>query len=330
MKVLVYSAKAFEIPFLKRANNAQHELTFTEEHLTSATAMMAIGHQAVTVFSADDASHNILEKLNDFGVKYITLRSAGHDNINLPMARKLGIKVANAPDYSPHAIAEHALTLLQAFNRNIVQSQLQLQNNNFSLHDLVGFDLYQKKVGILGVGRIGSIIAKILHGFGCEIYANDTIINETVQKNYNATYISKDAICKEADIIFISLPLTSETHHLIDEDFLQKIKKETIIINIARGAIVNTTAVLNALDNGQLAGYATDVYEKERGVFFYDHSEENITLDPQLEALINHPKVLLTPHQAFVTKEALKNIANSTIENINCWENGKVTVNELP
>lgn len=328
MKVLVFSVKEFEIPFLKQLNKGQHELTFVEDRLSTKTAMKAVGYEAISIFSADDASPNVLEMLKDFGVKYITLRSAGHDNINLGKAKKLGFKVANVPEYSPYAIAEHAIALLLSFNRKVVLAQHQIKNHDFTLDNLVGFDLNKKKVGILGTGKIGSIVAKILNGFGCEVYANDMRIDLLVKQQFNVEYISKDALCKEVEILFVCLPLTSETHHLIDEVFLQKLKKDTIIVNVARGAIVKTKAVLDALDSGHLKGYASDVYEKESGVFFYKHTS-TMTLDETLSRLINHPRVLLTPHQAFTTQEALQNIAETTIYNLNCWAEGLYTTNEL-
>ncbi len=328
MKVLIYSAKPFEIPFLKSALKGPLEFEFTSERLNSKTAMKSVGFEAISIFSADDASPIVLEKLRDFGVKYITLRSAGHDNVNVKIAESYGIKVANVPEYSPNAIAEHAIALLMGINRKLVLANRQVMKNNFSLDNLLGFDLNQKTIGILGTGKIGSIIVKILNGFNCNILANDVSRNEQLIDQFGVKYVSKETICKEADIVIISLPLTTETYYLIDESFLQKMKKNAILVNIARGAIVKTVAILKTLDSNGLAGYATDVYERESGVFFFDHSSEEI-LDKELERLVNHPKVLLTPHQAFATKEALTNIAETTVYNLNCWEEGITPLNEL-
>jgi len=328
MKVLIYSAKPFEIPFLKSALKGLLEFEFTSERLNSKTAMKSVGFKAISIFSADDAYPIVLEKLRDFGVKYITLRSAGHDNVNVKIAESYGIKVANVPEYSPNAIAEHAIALLMGINRKLVLANRQVMKNNFSLDNLLGFDLNQKTIGILGTGKIGSIIVKILNGFNCNILANDVSRNEQLIDRFGVKYVSKETICKEADIVIISLPLTTETYYLIDESFLQKMKKNAILVNIARGAIVKTVAILKTLDSNGLAGYATDVYERESGVFFFDHSSEEI-LDKELERLVNHPKVLLTPHQAFATKEALTNIAETTVYNLNCWEEGITPLNEL-
>ena len=328
MKILVYSAKDFEIPFLKQATKNKHEIAFTKERLTSQTAMKSLGFNAISIFSADGANPIVLEKLSDFGIKYITLRSTGHDNINSQVAASYNIKVANTPKYSPNAIAEHAIALLLSINRKLVFANTQVKQNNFSLNNLVGFDLNKKVVGILGLGNIGSVIAKILHGFGCQLLVNDKIVNNHLKLAYNLKYATKETIYESANVIIVCLPLNQETHYLFDEDCLDKIKKHPIIVNVARGAIVKTSAIIKALETEKLAGYGTDVYEKESGVFFYDNSNKEFK-DKQLEQLINHPKVVLTPHQAFATKEALQNIAEATVYNLNCWETGVASLNEL-
>lgn len=290
--------------------------------------MMALNYQAISIFSADDASPIVLEKLKNFGVTHITLRSAGHDNINVTIANKLGFKVANTPSYSPNAIAEHAIALFLAYNRKIALAQNQTLNNNFLLDNLIGFDLNKKTVGVMGTGKIGSVLVKILNGFNCKILANDTSSSSQLIKAYDVEYVSKNALAKEADVIFICLPLTSATHYLIDETFLKTLTKKPILINVARGAIAKTKALITALDQGKLSGYATDVYEKEHGVFFYNRSN-NVQKDTVLRRLLCHPKTLVTPHQAFATQEALQNIASATIENLNAWQDGKHAINEL-
>jgi D-lactate dehydrogenase len=328
MKVLIYSAKPFELSLLDRANKDRHHLTFTTDRLTSETAMQALNFDAISIFSADDASPNILEKLYDFGVRYITLRSAGYDNINLLVSQELGIKVANTPSYSPNAIAEHAMTLILALNRKIASAHQQILNYNFLLDDLIGFDLQNKTVGILGTGKIGSVLARILHGFDCQILANDVQRNHEIVDTYQVKYVSKETIALKADVIFICLPLNEATHHLFNKEFLNKMKQIPFIINIARGAIVHTDEILKALDAGIVSGYATDVYEHEHGVFFYDRSQ-NKPSDVTLHQLLTHPKTLVTPHQAFATREALENIASATFENLNRWEDGLQPSNEL-
>lgn len=328
MKILIYSAKDFEIPFLERANNEVHQVKYIPERLTAKTAILAMGFDAISIFSADIASSEVLERLKGFGINYIALRSTGYDNINLTTAKKIGIKVANAAGYSPHAIAEHAVSLLLALNRNLIRANEQVQAYNFSLSNLVGFDLHKKTVGIVGVGRIGKTIAKIMHGFGCEILANDLYKDEEAEKNYQISYTDLKYLCKESDVIFLCTPLNSQTHHLIDANYIQYMKKEVILINIARGGVVNTKDVLQALESNKISGYGADVYEGESGIFFYDHSKDKPE-DELLKRLIEQPNVLLTPHQAFATKEALMTIAATTFYNVNCWQQNIPSKNEL-
>ncbi|MBQ4820936.1 2-hydroxyacid dehydrogenase [Aquimarina sp. MMG016] len=328
MKILIYSAKDFEIPFLEKANNDIHQLKYIPERLTAETARLAIGFDAISIFSADDASSVVLEKLKDFGIKYIALRSTGYDNVNLKTAKKIGIQVANAAGYSPEAIAEHAVALLLALNRKLILANQQVSSYNFSLSNLVGFDINKKTVGIIGTGRIGKVIARILHGFNCRIIANDIYEDKKLIEEYDTKYTDLENLCQQSDIIFLSTPLNSETHHLIDADLLQYVKKDVIIINIARGGIVNTKDIIQALELKRIAAYGTDVYDNESEVFFYDRST-NKPKDLQLQKLIELPNVLLTPHQAFATKEALTNIADTTFYNINCWQKKVPSKNEL-
>ncbi|CAL2083414.1 2-hydroxyacid dehydrogenase homolog [Tenacibaculum sp. 190524A02b] len=330
MKTLIYSTKLFEKPFLESASEkAGLQFAYTNERLSKHTVEKAKGYDAIAIFSADDASFEILKKLKEYGVHYITLRSAGYDNVDLKIAKKYGIQVANVPEYSPNAIAEHAIALLMTLKRNIITANQQVKKNNFSLNNLIGSNLENKTVGLLGAGRIGSIIVKILYGFDCNILVNDITKNQDLIEQYNVTYTTNTVICKNSDVIIVSLPLTDDTHYLIDDSFLNQIqKKNVLIVNIARGGIVKTTAILEALKSGKINGYATDVYEKESGVFFYKHASENIQ-DEILKELINHPNVLLTPHQAFATEEAITNIVDTTIYNLNTWKDGKESKNEL-
>ncbi|NND63706.1 MAG: NAD(P)-binding domain-containing protein [Flavobacteriaceae bacterium] len=329
MKLLIYSAKDFEIPFIQEANKNNHDITFIEERLTSKSAMKSLGYDGISIFSADDASSLVLEKLKDFGVKFISLRSTGYDNINLFMARKLGIKVGHVPKYSPNAIAEHAVALLMALNRKLLISHQQLKDYNFLLGNLMGFDVHEKTVGILGTGRIGSVITQIMHGFGCELIAHDLELSKDLARNFGVQYKSLNELVKQSDVLFISVPLNSETHHLIDWELLSIAKPNLVIVNIARGAIVITKDVIRAIETKRIKGYAADVYEKEHGIFFYDHSEKESLKDPILQELIDHPKIVLTPHQAFVTEEAIAKIAETTLYNFNRWEIGQDSENEL-
>jgi D-lactate dehydrogenase len=328
MKTLMYSTKDFEVPYLEKANQETHTLHFTPERHTTDTAMLAVGYDAISIFSADDASPNVLEKLKDFGVSYITLRSAGYDNVNLQKAQKLGIQVANAPDYSPNAIAEHAIALLLAINRKIIIANTQVQRYDFTLSNLIGMDLKGKTIGVIGTGKIGSVIVKILHGFESTIVATDIVQNEDLTHDFGVSYMSVQELCTQSDVIILSVPLNAETHHLIDTETLGYMKPSAYIINVARGAIVHTKAVLESLNTNAIKGYATDVYAHESGIFFYDRSSDK-PKDPLLDKLLQHSNVILTPHQAFATQEALTNIASTTIENLSGWEQGIIPKNTL-
>ena len=328
MKTLIYSAKDFEIPYLEVANKKTHNLTFIKDSLSSQSAMKAVGFEAISIFSADDACFLTIEKLKDFGVKYIALRSVGYDNVNLRAASRLGIKVANVPAYSPFAIAEHAASLLLTLNRKIIESNRRVKQFNFDLNNLIGFDLNNKTVGIIGTGKIGSVMTKIMSGFGCNIIAHDTYENKDLVKAYNMKYVPLKKLCQEADIISIHVPLNAETHYLIDEDLIEEMRSGVLIINTARGAILNTQAVINGLKKGIIGGIGIDVYENEKDIFFKNRSQDfpDDDLFIKLNAI---PNVLITGHQAFLTEEALAQIAETTIYNLDCWKEGKETKNEL-
>lgn len=328
MKVLIFSARDFEIPYLKKANNKHHKLTFTKESLSSKTAMLAIGYDAICIFSADEACFLTLEKLKEFGVKHITLRSVGYDNVNLRAAERLGIKIANIPVYSPHAIAEHAVSLLLNLNRKISESNRRFKRFNFKIDGLIGKDLNQKTIGIIGTGRIGSVMAKILYGFGCKLLGYDIKKNKTLENSYNLEYCSLDQLCEQSEVISIHVPLNEDTHYLIDEELLHKMKDDVIIINTARGAVVNTDHLIEALKEKRIGAYSSDVYENERGIFFQDLSQ-NIPDDTKLIQLNAFPNVLMTGHHAYLTDEALTNIAEATITNLNEWANGQKCKNEI-
>lgn len=328
MKVLVFSARDFEISYLKKANNRKHELVFIKEALSSKTAERAIGYQVISIFSADEASFITIEKLSDLGVKYITLRSVGYDNVNLRAASRLNIRVANVPAYSPYAIAEHAVGLLLALNRKTIESNRRVKLFNFSLNHLVGFDIKNKTIGIIGTGKIGSVMTKIMHGFGCNLLGYDINENNELCEQYNLSYVPLEDLCRQSDFISLHVPLNSETHQLINESLIFKMKDGVIIINTARGSVVNTEHIINGLKSRKIGALGMDVYENEKGVFFNDLSQ-NIPDDDLLIKLNAMPNVLITGHHAFLTEEALTNIAETTIYNLDCWSDGKETENEL-
>ncbi|MBD1261057.1 2-hydroxyacid dehydrogenase [Maribacter polysiphoniae] len=328
MKLLVYSAQDFEIPFLEKANRLRHKVTFIPEALDTNTALKAVGHDAVSIFSGDDACLIVLEKLRDLGVKYITLRSAGYNNIQIKGAKRFGFKVANAPDYSPHAIAEHAVALLMTVNRKTHIADRQVHRYNFEQQKLLGFDLVGKTIGIVGTGRIGSVMVKIMHGFGCRILAHDLIENQDLVDKYGVAYVDLAQLYAQADIISLHLPLTSVSHHMLNGQAFEQMKPGVVLLNTARGAIVETKALIKAIGTKKIGFYAADVYEKEKGLFFKNNAPHDIK-DENLKTLLSFPNVLLTPHQAYVTKEALTRIAEITFDNLDYWEQGKPCPNEL-
>lgn len=328
MKLLVFSAKDYEIPYLEKANTNNIKVSYTKDALDTETAIQAVAFDAISIFSGDDASLVVLEKLWHLGVRYITLRSAGYNNIHIKTAKRFGFKVANTPEYSPHAIAEHAVALLLAFNRKIVRADNQVHQYNFLQEGLMGFNLHGKTVGIIGTGRIGSILVKIMHGFGCKILACDLKPDQDLVELCDVTYTNFNDLCKRSDIISLHIPLTYENHQLINRKKLALMKQNAILINTSRGAVVKTKDLINSLEEGNIAGYCTDVYEKEKETFFRDSSKKGIN-DEQLKKLLSFPNVLLTPHQAYMTHEALTNIANITFDNLASWEEGHECRNEL-
>jgi D-lactate dehydrogenase len=328
MKILFYSVKPYEKSYLLAANKNKLQINFIDVALTLNTVQMAKGYDAICIFTSDDASKDILEALKKMHIQHIILRSAGYDHIDLQVAKKLQITVANVPDYSPYAIAEHAVALILALNRKLIIANKQLGKKNFTTDNLIGFDLYQKTVGIIGLGRIGSVFASIMHGFGCKLLGFDLIKNYTLAENFGLINVSLDKLLKSSDIISIHTNLSSSTKYIINKKSLASMKKNAMLINTSRGGCVHTIDVMDALDRNKIASFGADVYEKEKGVFFYDLSKKQIK-DKMLQNLLSRPNVIITPHQAFATHEALNNIANSTFYSLNKWKNKKPSKNEI-
>lgn len=329
MKILMYNTKDFERPFLLEANKDNYRVDITSTTLAMDTVKMANGYAMVAVFNGDDVSAKVMQKLYDYGIKFIVVRSAVHDNIDLAAAEKLGIRVANVPPYSPFAIAEHTVALMLALNRKLVRASRQVQEYNFSIDNLVGFDLHQKTVGIVGMGRVGRRIARILDGFGCSILAYDIAPDPELEKNLSVTYTDLDTLCKEADIITLHVPLTDQTRYLINKERISLMKKGVMLINTSRGAVINTVDVLKALEQGAIGYFGADVYEHEHDLFFHDYSKNFIKADPVLNRFLELPNVLITPHQSFATRETLTRIAEATFYNIGCFAQNLVSGNEL-
>lgn len=318
MKALVYSTHGFDRNFLE-ACAGSHELTFTEQALHAGTVAAAAGYPAVLLFTSDQASAEVLQRLHQLGVRYLSLRSAGCDHVDLDAARRLGMHVANVPAYSPHAVAEHAVLLLLALSRRLIRSQQLMQANDFRLDELVGWELNGKTVGLVGTGHIGAAFARMMAGFGCRLLATDPVVNTELQQQLSLTYVDFDTLCRESDVISIHCPLNAATRYLFRAEVYSRCKRGMVLINTARGGIVHTADLLDALDSGQISAAGLDVYEHERGLFFCDFSLKPVQ-DPLFERLRRHPRVLLTCHQAFLTHEALQRIARESLDNLTQWE----------
>jgi D-lactate dehydrogenase len=303
---------------LKKAIINQEAIKFVTEELTLQSVDTAKGFDAISIFVGDDASDIVLQKLAEVGVKHIAIRAVGYDNVDLRKAKSLNITVANVPDYSPYAIAEHAVTLMLTLNRKIVLGSQQVFRRNFTINNLVGFDLNNKTVGIIGVGKIGSVLAKIMHGFGCNLLGYDIKKNDLLEKEFGIKYVDLETLCRSSDIISIHTSLTPETKYLINKKLIDIMLPNAIIINTSRGACVNTNDIIDGLEHNKIGAYGADVYEKEKGVFFNDYTHKELK-DDILKKLLTMPNVLITPHQAFATKEALTNISETTAYNIECW-----------
>lgn len=319
MKVAVFSAKAHDRQFLDKANTAgRHELHYLECPLTVSTTALAKGSAAVCLFANDHANATTIMAFAHMGVQLIALRSAGFNNVDLEAARAHGILVARVPAYSPHAVAEHTFALILSLVRKVHRAYNRVREGNFSLDGLMGFDLAGKTIGIIGAGNIGSVVAQIARGFGCTVLAADPVRRSDCE-NIGVQYVSTDELLQQSDIVTLHCPLNESSRHLIDPAALARMKSGALLINTSRGAVVDTHAVIEALKRGRLGGLAIDVYEEEEALFFEDRSDQAI-LDDQFARLLTFPNVLITGHQGFFTREALTNIAATTIGNLDAFE----------
>ncbi len=328
MKVTVYSTHRFEKAFLIEANTAGFDCVFLEERLTPLTAGLARGTECVSVFGNDDASAEVLKELHSCGVQFLALRSAGYNHVDLNTAKELGMTVANVPAYSPYSVAEHTVALMLALNRKITRAHARVREMNFNLDGLVGFDMNGKTVGIIGVGKIGEVLAKIMTGFGCTVLGYDVSVNQQLVDKGLVRYVEMDELCSQSDIISLHVPLTPKTTHLIDKDRIKQMKSGVMLINTSRGGLVDTRAVIDALKSQHIGYLGLDVYELEAGVFFHDKSDQ-VMQDDVLARLMTFNNVLVTSHQAFLTQTALTNIATTTFQNIASWSEGVASSNEL-
>jgi len=291
---------------------------YDREHLKAAAAGDA---EAVCVFVNDQLDRPCLEALAGQGVRLVALGCTGFNNVDLAAARELGLTVTRVPLYSPHAVAEHAVALLLCLNRRIHRSFNRVREQNFSLQGLVGSDLHGKTAGVVGTGKIGRIVARILRGFGMTVVAYDPYEDPEWAAGLGVSYVAAEALAARSDVITLHIPLTTQTHHLIRRETIALMKAGAILINVSRGALADTTALIEALKSGRLGGVALDVYEEEEGVFFEDLSGQ-ILQDDELARLLTFPNVLVTAHQAFLTHDALGDISRTTAANLEALASG--------
>lgn len=322
MRVAVFSSKPYDHEYLERANAEHgHDLVFLDVRLSPETSPLALGFPAVCAFVNDDLGPAVLEALHAGGTHVLALRSAGFNHVDLPTADRLGMTVARVPAYSPHAVAEHAVGLILTLNRRIHRAAARVREGNFALTGLLGFDLHGKTVGVIGTGTIGTVLARIMAGFGCTVLAYDPYPNDQCVA-LGVRYVPLAELFAASDIISLHCPLTPETHHIIDDAALEQVRDGVMIVNTSRGALVDTTAVIEALKSGRVGYLGLDVYEEEEALFFQDLSDRVIT-DDVFSRLLTFPNVLITGHQAFFTEEALDHIAATTIANITAVERGE-------
>lgn len=323
MRVAVYSTKAFERSFLDRANEGHgHELRYLEPSLSASTAPLAEGCQAACIFANDKGDAEALKGLADAGILMLALRSAGFNHVDLEAAEKLGLTVARVPAYSPYSVAEHAAGLILTLNRKLHRAYNRVREQNFSLDGLMGFDLRGKTVGLVGTGQIGEALARIMHGFGCELHGTDPTPNHACEE-LGMTYMPLDELLETSDIVSLHCPLTPATHHLINDRSLEHARDGFMLINTSRGAVVDTGAVIRGLKSGKIGALGLDVYEEEGDLFFRDLSNEVIK-DDVFMRLMTFPNVFVTAHQGFFTREAVTNIADTTMANITGFQRADI------
>ena len=327
MRVAVFNTHSFDRQFLAEANAGRHDLHFLEARLTAATAALAAGHPAVCAFVNDRMDTAVLHTLADGGTRLIALRSAGFNNVDLATARALGITVARVPAYSPHAVAEHTIALMLALDRKIHRAYVRVREGNFALDGLLGFDLAGKTVGVVGTGQIGTVVCRILLGFGCRVIAFD-IAPSSECRALGVVYVTLDELWRLSDVITLHTPLTKDTRHMVNEAAIRQMKRGVMIVNTGRGALVDTRALIGGLKTGQIGYLGLDVYEEEEGLFFEDQSS-TVIQDDVFARLLTFPNVLVTAHQAFFTREALRAIGETTIANITAFAEGRRSGNEL-
>lgn len=319
MKVAVFSTKPYDRASLSSTNESYgHDLTFFEPRLTPSTVKLAEGFPAVCVFINDQLDSQTLQILAEQDTRFVVLRSAGYNNVDLEAAKRFGITVARVPAYSPYAVAEHAVGLILTLNRKLHRAYNRTREDNFSLNGLLGFDLHGSTVGVVGTGKIGECFVRIMHGFGCKLLAYDVQQNPACLE-LGTQYVEMPELLSRSDIVSLHCPLLPSTHHLLNADSLQHLKPGAMVINTSRGGLIDTRAAIDAIKDGTIGYLGIDVYEEEADLFFEDLSDEVIQ-DETFQLLQSFTNVVITAHQAFFTRNALSAIANTTLSNLSDFE----------
>lgn len=329
MDIAFFDTHTYDRQAFERANALRHHtFRFLEPRLTQTTAPLAIGAPVVCAFVNDSLDAGTLRVLHDGGTRCIALRSAGYNHVDLEAAAALGMPVVRVPEYSPHAVAEHAMALVLALDRKIHRAYNRVREANFSLEGLVGFDLHGKTFGIVGLGRIGRALARIARGFGCRILATDAHPDPALTNELGVTFVDADTLHAESDVISLHVPLTPQTHHMIDAAAIARMKRGVMLINTSRGALVDARALVDALKSGAVGAAGLDVYEEEGPLFFRDLSMLPLQ-DDVLARLLTFPNVLVTSHQGFLTHEALDSIADVTLASVDAFARGDALVHRV-
>ncbi len=329
MKVAFFSTKRYDQEYMDQANEAfGHALSYYDTALAPSTTTLAKGHDAVCIFVNDEADGEVLKMLHNHGVRLVALRCAGFNNVDLKKAKELGIAIVRVPAYSPHAVSEHALAMIMTLNRKTHLAYARVRNGNFSLDRLVGFDLYGKTVGVVGTGKIGRVFARLMRGVGCQVLAYDPHPHEGLSQEEGIRYVALSELWQQSNIVSLHCPLTEQTHHIVNESAIKQMRPEVMLINTSRGALVDTQSVIAGLKSRKIGYFGMDVYEQEEDLFFEDRSGAIID-DDQITRLMTFPNVLITSHQAFFTSNAMTNIAETTLQNIADFEQGRTLENQI-
>ena len=328
IRIAFFDAKTYDKDFFNRENeNYGYEIKYFPVKLSADTAQLASGYNTICLFVNDDISAEVIDKIYENGVRLIIMRCAGYNNVDLHAAFNK-IHILRVPEYSPHAVAEHAAALILALNRKVHKAYNRVRDNNFSIAGLMGFDMHGKTAGIIGTGRIGRIMGGIFRGFGMKIIAYDRYPDSAFASSHGVEYLELDELYRRSDIISVHCPLTKENFHMIDSAAINQMKPGVTLINTSRGQLVDTAALVKGLKSGRIGAAGLDVYEEESDYFFEDKSDE-VMVDDLLARLTSFNNVIITSHQGFFTREALESIAATSLRNVADYYSGEALENEI-